>query len=797
MTNEGDLKRSLLAASEAKDKARDETRDDTKAVDLMQEGARRGNEKIVKIFLEKRDVGVNTRGYQNMTALMFAAKWGQHSTASLLLDKNADPDLQDENGSTALMSAAAMNYADLVSELLAKGAKEDLIDRWGKTALQTAQTFSCYDAIKMFAAWKNPESRNEKLLEAASEGKSRLVRGLLISEARMEHRNAGGDQALHLAAKKGHNDVIRVLLEHGADINSLGTYENTALIHAANHGHLDTVRLLIEAGADMNLKEGDGLTALMAATYQDYLDIASELVAMGADKTITSNVGYTPLKVARDHNRNDIALILDNAKIPEDVPNIMKVLITATENGHVNVLSNLIKRGARLFEVEEENRIKWIKNEVGETLLQIATRYPQSKKQQYEQILKDYDRTGVRPKDTLNSILKGASDKSNRMAKLFISQKLDTHDDQSAISQFVSDIIAHTKSDHFDKEIFGVHGKFFKNTPSKGKETLLSSVLNLGLLKEREDILEFIKKIEENNSSNNEDTKLRMKQEVKGAVASSVGLRDCLTSIEDKFAWSKEKMILMATMSAFIYILIGTALYSLDVFTDINFSLGMFAQSKKNFTKQREICKRGFDIEFDKTVSDCKTAFHANKCIDNLRNIEKTGENCFENEQRFGENPSEWILTGIICAVHYVLPFLISFLIWIIYEVGQTCKVEKIFKLPLPPLTKFYRFLCDIKLYKNYADRVFKTEMKFEEDKKSIHDKIYSHEFIVNLSLIIEASVESSFQFFFQTTFQLPIIILAFTDPSSGFEWIDLIDWKFISIAMSFASFSIAYLRIR
>ena len=205
MTNEGDLKRSLLAASEAKDKARDETRDDTKAVDLMQEGARRGNEKIVKIFLEKRDVGVNTRGYQNMTALMFAAKWGQHSTASLLLDKNADPDLQDENGSTALMSAAAMNYADLVSELLAKGAKEDLIDRWGKTALQTAQTFSCYDAIKMFAAWKNPESRNIKLLEAASEGKSRLVRGLLISEARMEHRNAGSDQALHLAAKKGHS----------------------------------------------------------------------------------------------------------------------------------------------------------------------------------------------------------------------------------------------------------------------------------------------------------------------------------------------------------------------------------------------------------------------------------------------------------------------------------------------------------------------------------------------------------------------------------------------------------------
>merc|ERR1711894_241971 len=110
---------------------------------------------------------------------------------------------------------------------------------------------------------------------------------------------------------------------------------------------------------------------------------------------------------------------------------------------------------------------------------------------------------------------------------------------------------------------------------------------------------------------------------------------------------------------------------------------------------------------------------------------------------------------------------------------------------------KFYRFLCDIKLYKNNADRNIKTEMDFENDKKSILEKISSHENIVNLSLIIEASVESSFQFFFQTTFQLPSIILAFTDPSAGFEWTDLFNWQFFSIAMSFVSFSNAFLKIR
>ena len=123
--------------------------------------------------------------------------------------------------------------------------------------------------------------------------------------------------------------------------------------------------------------------------------------------------------------------------------------------------------------------------------------------------------------------------------------------------------------------------------------------------------------------------------------------------------------------------------------------------------------------------------------------------------------------------------------------------VFEIFHLPLPPLTKFYRFICDKKLHKNYAHRDIKTEKDFEKDKKSILEEISSYENIVNLSLIIEASVESSFQFFFQTTFQLPSIILAFTDPSARFEWTDLFNWKFFSIAMSFVSFSMAFLTIR
>ena len=265
-----------------------------------------------------------------------------------------------------MMEAALHNYADLVSELLARGAGEDLTDRWEDTALQTAEQSSSYDVIKMFSAWQHPESRNDKLLEAASEGKSRFVRGLLKSGASLEHRDAGDEQALHLAAKKGHNAVISVLLDHGANINSRGTNDDTALMTAAQADHHNTVRLILEAGADMDLKDDDGKTALMGATLANNLKVASELVNWGADTTITDEDGDTPLEAAWDNILNEIALVLDDTEISEDDPHIKKVLLTATESGHITVLSHLFKRGARLFEVKQK---RFIKNEVGNTLL--------------------------------------------------------------------------------------------------------------------------------------------------------------------------------------------------------------------------------------------------------------------------------------------------------------------------------------------------------------------------------------------------------------------------------------------
>merc|ERR1711894_83643 len=92
---------------------------------------------------------------------MRAAVSGHYSTTKLLLDKEANMDLQDNFGSTALMHAAERNYPDIVSELLLRGANQSLRN-FGKnprklqeTAHKIAEKNNSNSVIKIFSVYKN------------------------------------------------------------------------------------------------------------------------------------------------------------------------------------------------------------------------------------------------------------------------------------------------------------------------------------------------------------------------------------------------------------------------------------------------------------------------------------------------------------------------------------------------------------------------------------------------------------------------------------------------------------------
>lgn len=94
---------------------------------------------IIRSLLQ-HGADVNIRDSQESTPLMYAAGlWEKDDVISLLLDNDAQPNLQNKAGATALMTAAGYGHAGTVDILLKRGADKTLRNNAGETALDVAR----------------------------------------------------------------------------------------------------------------------------------------------------------------------------------------------------------------------------------------------------------------------------------------------------------------------------------------------------------------------------------------------------------------------------------------------------------------------------------------------------------------------------------------------------------------------------------------------------------------------------------------------------------------------------------
>ena len=118
---------------------------DPKAIDSTQKSAivyaaGRGFFPVVRLLLD-HGVDVNAKYGNDLTALMWASGYSAEAgvkdvdqVMTLLIERGARLDEQDNRGRTALMIAAELGHAGAVDLLLAHGADKSLKDKQGKTA---------------------------------------------------------------------------------------------------------------------------------------------------------------------------------------------------------------------------------------------------------------------------------------------------------------------------------------------------------------------------------------------------------------------------------------------------------------------------------------------------------------------------------------------------------------------------------------------------------------------------------------------------------------------------------------
>lgn len=248
------------------------------------------------------------------TALILAAKDGNLPIMDLLLDKKANPDLQDKNGATALPLA------------LSKSGKE--------------------------AASATDPSRPKA--PGTKEGPLNMVKLLLEKKANPSLPDSKNWCALTLALAKGYDDdVVEVLLEGRADPNVMTEKGVTALLLATKEGKRDVVERLLKQGAKVNLQGQENMSALMLAVQKEHLELIKEvLLKQKADPNLKAKNGESALVLAApkaDPGTRDglVTLLLNERAVPDikGVGNESPLTIAAFRGFH-NTVDLLLKARA-------------------------------------------------------------------------------------------------------------------------------------------------------------------------------------------------------------------------------------------------------------------------------------------------------------------------------------------------------------------------------------------------------------------------------------------------------------------
>jgi ankyrin len=219
--------------------------------------ARKGNLHLVTFFLAFNGLeGPDVRDGNGATPLHHAARHGKFRVAKMLLERQADPDAEDNDHVTPLMLAARSSgprAPDIAELLLKHDARLDL-----HSALCLGKIDQARELLQ-----KDPEAVNRDPLRDA----------LLTDTVQMLRRKAraaaakGGEPAARHAERviAAHRDLVETLVARGADVNKGGAAGLPPLAAAVQLEHPALARLLLEKGADPRADAGNGKTVLQLA----------------------------------------------------------------------------------------------------------------------------------------------------------------------------------------------------------------------------------------------------------------------------------------------------------------------------------------------------------------------------------------------------------------------------------------------------------------------------------------------------------------------------------------------------
>lgn len=232
-------------------------------------------------------------------------------------------EMQDDRSNTPLRLAVAHGHAEVADILIEAGAEINVGENW-RRPISTA----CFD------------------------GKRAAVRVLLERGADVEYEvGEYGWLPLPGAASFGFTKCVAAILDSGrADIDRRSP-GGTGLCVAVRNGHLETARFLLERGADPDV-EFDDKPVIQFAALEPNLDAARLLLESGriSRETRTRTLHAA---VTAGTSVEMVRLLLEHGADPNGQTPTGPVLHAAVHGKNVDILNELINKGARLDIIED------------------------------------------------------------------------------------------------------------------------------------------------------------------------------------------------------------------------------------------------------------------------------------------------------------------------------------------------------------------------------------------------------------------------------------------------------------
>ncbi len=164
-------------------------------------------------------------------------------------------------------------------------------------------------------------AKNDQLIQAVEAGDLQRVQQLMSQGANVNARTRAGLTALSLAVIHGHDEIALWLIQQGASLDARDRsgdrqqkYPGYSPVHyAALYGRTRVLSAMLDAGVSVNLRDRNGYTLLMLASENGHLETVKLLLKRGADPFARSALGETALDCARRSGNPELIQLLTQA----------------------------------------------------------------------------------------------------------------------------------------------------------------------------------------------------------------------------------------------------------------------------------------------------------------------------------------------------------------------------------------------------------------------------------------------------------------------------------------------------